>query len=359
VLTDATAVFTGWGLSKIQENWPGLYDTLNKGLKDAKETFALSVKNCHDVQNDLKNHRNPADDWISISRESSWAHASQNGDNPVAAADSVESTSGDAGVAWVNGDQAGGKNQLPIRVVADTIQAGYDHLVGDVTPDILGGGMPQVTGDESIARVFPNATAAAKWTTAVIGEREIRTCVDCSKLSTRVGQGLRKQFANERAQVEKDLVDVIKTPHPSVAQLDKLSVPSMGIVISEQIVQALHEAPYDERMILANRLASEISLSRQMEKALIARDLLNAGAQEPNIAANGPAQADISIQRAALQREIDNVLFETDVRQRVLNNAAGTLSQRGYNRDHDVPDALQFLRPTRQDKGMTSGAPNK
>ena len=72
VLGAATAVFLGLGLSKIQENWPGLYDTLTKGLKDAKESYTLSLKTCRDAKADLRAGRDPVEGWIAVTRKSSW-----------------------------------------------------------------------------------------------------------------------------------------------------------------------------------------------------------------------------------------------------------------------------------------------
>ena len=64
-----------------------------------------------------------------------------------------------------------------------------------------------VTGDERISRVFANSTAAAKWTTAVVGESTVRTCNDCNRLNTKMGQGLRLKHREEREKIDKDLAD--------------------------------------------------------------------------------------------------------------------------------------------------------
>src|SRR5690606_529244 len=72
VMASAISTFSAWGLSKIQENWPGLYDTLTKGLKDAKESYTISLKTCRDAKADLEAGRNPVDGWYSIARKSSW-----------------------------------------------------------------------------------------------------------------------------------------------------------------------------------------------------------------------------------------------------------------------------------------------
>lgn len=355
VMGAATAVFSAWGLSKIQENWPGLYDTLTKGLKDAKESYTLSLKTCRDAKADLRAGRDPVEGWIAVTRKSSWDKASRDGANPVEAEQTIEDSSGNNGVTFAGGVKKGGLGQPPIRVVADTVSAGYDHSVGSLAP----AGPDDITGDTNITRVFPTAASASAWATAVVGEREVRTCVSCDKLKTKIGQGLRFQYRKEREIVDADLRSLMKQPlnyKMSAAELNKLSVPGMGVVINDLTIQNLKRAPLDEQMILTNKLAGEIALARAMEKALIVRDLLNAGAQEPNISSVGEsAEREIEYSRKRLQSEMDSILFETDVRQKVITNAAGTIASRGAQRNRDA-QATEYMRTRATEPQMTDGA---
>jgi integrating conjugative element protein (TIGR03755 family) len=359
VLNSATAIFSAWGLSKIQENWPGLYDTLTKGLKDAKESYTLSLKTCRDAKADLSAGRDPVEGWIAVTRKSSWDKAAQAGANPVTAGEAIEEKSGNEGIVWVGGKKKGGldgdKKMPPIQVVADTVGAGYAHLSGEAPAQ----SSDPVSGDPNITRVFPTATAASKWAREVVGEREIRTCKDCEKLKTSVGQGLRFQYRKEHEIAANDLKTVMSKPVSykiTSSDLDKLSVPGMGVVINDLVILNLKQAPLDEQQILANKLVGEIALARTMEKALITRDLLNAGAQEPNIAASGDvAKAEIDYSRQRLQSEIDNILFETEVRQKVITNAAGTIAQRGASRKRDG-SATEYLRKRANEPAVIDGA---
>lgn len=355
VMGAATAVFSAWGLSKIQENWPGLYDTLTKGLKDAKESYTLSLKTCRDAKADLRAGRDPVEGWIAVTRKSSWDKASRDGANPVEAEQTIEDSSGNNGVTFAGGVKKGGLGQPPIRVVADTVSAGYDHSVGSLAP----ADPDDITGDTNITRVFPTAASASAWATAVVGEREVRTCVSCDKLKTKIGQGLRFQYRKEREIVDADLRSLMKQPlnyKMSAAELNKLSVPGMGVVINDLTIQNLKRAPLDEQMILTNKLAGEIALARAMEKALIVRDLLNAGAQEPNISSVGEsAEREIEYSRKRLQSEMDSILFETDVRQKVITNAAGTIASRGAQRNRDA-QATEYMRTRATEPQMTDGA---
>lgn len=356
VIDSAVASFSAWGLQKIQEAWPGLYDTVTKGLKDAKESYTVSLKTCRDVKQDLEAGNNPIDGWIGVTRKSSWDQAAADGENPVEVDQEIEEYSGNAGVVWVGGARAGGRNsngtlQPPIKVVEDIVGAGYAHLADTSSADD-----DDVTGDPNITRAFKTKADAVKWSTEVVGEREVRTCTSCGKLRTKMGQGLRFQFNTEREKAAADFISVIDKATVTADDLEKLSVPGMGVVVNLSTINYLKQSPPDEGTILFNRLVGEIALARAMEKALIVRDLMNAGAMEPNVGAVGEvALAEINYARDRLQTEIDNVLFEADVRKKVITNAAHTIAVRGNERITD-PAAANYIEYRGESRKMRDGA---
>ena len=127
---------------------------------------------------------------------------------------------------------------------------------------------------------------------------------------------------------------------PTIDELNAISAPGMGLMITEPVILALREESGPERALLANRLSAEIALARTMEKALVALDLLRAGRQEANIAANAEATASIDASIARLQSEIDGILYERDVRQRVLADTARLLSERHAARTSEATGAV-------------------
>ena len=329
IVSAAPMLAASLGLSKLQENYPGAYDLITKGLADAKAGFTGAVKSCRDMQSDLANGRDPINGWVRFSRKASWDAGAQTGENPVRVEQKLDSDAAKRGIAWVGGEHKGGANQEPIRVVGDTIDAAYSH----VTKDQTGSESSEITGDGRITRVFSNSAAAAKWTTSVIGESTIRTCEDCDHLSTKMGQGLRLKHREERETIDRDLAAALKATKITNDALNKLSAPGMGIVATEEVLRGLREAPPSEQGILANRFASELALARVTEKALIARDLLNVGTQEPNIAANETAIDQLTTARDRLDRELNNILYEQEVKAKVITNSARVLTERGQARD--------------------------
>jgi hypothetical protein len=131
----------------------------------------------------------------------------------------------------------------------------------------------------------------------------------------------------------------------------------MGIVATESTIRSIKNAPTNEQRILANRYASEVALARVMEKGLIAKDLFNMGEQEPNISVNPEAQEEIEFSKKRLAQELDNIMFENDVRKKVLNNATTVISERGKARDGSAKGNTLKAKVT-EDKGMTAGGIN-
>lgn len=354
IVSAAPMLAASWGLSKLQENYPGAYDLITKGLADAKGSFVGAVKSCRDMQSDLANGRDPTNGWVRFSRKASWDAGAQTGDNPVRVEQKLDADAAKRGIAWVGGKKKGGTGQEPILVVGDTIDAAYAH----VTKDQTGSESTNVSGDGRITRVFANSTAAAKWTTSVIGESTIRMCPDCDRLSTKMGQGLRLKHREERDAIDKDLADALKAPKITNDALNRLSAPGMGIVATEDVLRGLREAPPSEQGILANRFASELALARVTEKALIARDLLNVGTQEPNIAANETAIDQLTTARDRLDRELNNILYEQEVKSKVITNASKVLTERGQARDAR-PAGQDLQRPSLPLRDVKDGGINQ
>lgn len=368
VTDSAQLAIKSWGLTQIQQNFPGLYDFITKGLAEASAKFEVAVKNCRDYQRDLEKGNNPIDGWLKVARKTEWATASASGQNPTTVQRKVDTRAADKGVPWVGGQMRGGVGAPPIDVIGDTVSTGYEHVTGGSsgsteTPTSGSGSGNTNTGGstgvnyqpQSISTVFSNAEEAKTWTTAVVGERIVRTCTDCNKMEVRVGQGLRLQHAEEKKTVVENLNTLVYGSEPPTdEQLVSLSAPGMGLQVTPKLITSLRDEREAERLILMDRLASEIALARSMEKALLARDLLGAGLQEPNIAANEVARNEINNAKQRLTDEIDNILFEQRVRKEVFAQTAAAIGQRNTLRN-SAGDASQTLQQGSSDPGIRSG----
>jgi hypothetical protein len=76
--------------------------------------------------------------------------------------------------------------------------------------------------------------------------------------------------------------------------------------------------------MIINKLSQEVAVQRLIDKALIAKDILNAGSDVPAIAANQPAQEVIRNAIEKLEKDIQSLDFSRQIRKK---NVSNTLSE--------------------------------
>jgi hypothetical protein len=109
-------------------------------------------------------------------------------------------------------------------------------------------------------------------------------------------------------------------------------------------------APSEHPMLIA-KLAGQVALERTVERALLARRMLLTGMRDPHVSAT-PAPKQLKSFLADLEREIDNLLFESRIRQDVSAHTAELLlrDERGRRTDS------QGLVPAMDSKKLQEGA---
>ena len=90
--------------------------------------------------------------------------------------------------------------------------------------------------------------------------------------------------------------------------------------------------PPAEQGLITGRLVAEIATARTLERALMARRLILSGRQVPEVYAANVAREHADTAIAELDREIDNLLFETRARREVVSDTVVTLLQRAAAR---------------------------
>jgi hypothetical protein len=127
-----------------------------------------------------------------------------------------------------------------------------------------------------------------------------------------------------RIEMEQQFIELVEgTLNPTLDNLEPVSAPGTGITRS--VIDALQDLPKVDQEIFISKMAGEISQARIIDKLLLLRRLLLAGRQIPEIAAVEPAQREIDRKLAELDREIDNLLFDTRVRKEVVSDTVAML----------------------------------
>jgi integrating conjugative element protein (TIGR03755 family) len=315
----------------LQRVNPGLYDLLQNSLLRAEELVALSTKTCEQMEREIAQGKDPYEDWVVLSRGRDWkAVIGSGGVDVVKAKKEIDYNLGKSGVTWLCGQSRGGEGQEPIRVVYDVTRAGWNLLMNrEVCASGGAGG-----GDDPprIAALWSTPEAAADWTTKVIGDTVIRT-TESNADGSQAGVGLINHHDKEAHDIEEQLMLLVNGGQlATIENLDKVSSP--GTLISRQVIESIQARTPSEQPMLIAKLAGQVALERTVERALLARRMLLTGMRDPHVSAT-PAPKQLKSFLADLEREIDNLLFESRIRQDVSAHTAELLlrDERGRRTD--------------------------
>ncbi|MEX2123895.1 MAG: integrating conjugative element protein [Woeseia sp.] len=323
--TAATSAIAALPALILQRANPGLYDLFQNALLKAEETMQIATKSCEAMEAEIARGKNPYADLITLSKGNDWKlQMGIGGNDVVTAKEAVETTNGNNGIPWIGG-QAGGAGQPELRFTGDVVEAGYNiqlnRPVGTSTP------APAAT---RLAEIWPSSVDARDWAVDVVGDNIVTTCNTCPKDSI-AGTGLLPKLFQESEVVSANLQGLVSgTTPPTLQNLATITAP--GVAITRQVIEAVRTMPVSEQGLIVGRLVAEISTARTVEKALFVRRLLLSGRQVPEVYATEVARVHVDTAIAELDREIDNLLFETRVRREVVSDTAVTLLQRAAAR---------------------------
>ncbi len=336
----------------LQRANPGLYDLFQNALLKAEETLQLATKSCEQMEAEIARGKNPYADLITLSKGNDWKmEMGIGGNDAVTAKETVEETNGDNGVPWIGG-QAGGEGQPVLRFTGDIVRAGYNI---NLNRSVTNTSPAPSAANTRLSEVWSTPEAAKAWVVDVVGENIVTTCDTCRKDSI-PGTGLLPKLYSESTAVTNELQKLINGAiQPTRDNLENITAP--GVAITRQVIEAIREMPASEQGLITSRLVAEISTARTVEKALLARRLLLTGRQVPEVYATDVAREHADSSIAELDKEIENLLFETRVRKEVVSNTVSILLQRAAARRQAALNSPET--PIIDPKPVNNGRVNK
>ncbi len=346
VIQSATSAVASLPALIIQRADPGLYNLLTNGVLQARLDFDRSKLQCRAMAERMADMAGGQMGWNQLAEGMALREAVASSD-AVSAIEQAETSRGNDGVPWVGGGNAGGSGQSPIKVVGDVTRAGYNLVNGRSVSDTSA--IAQASCGSLSCQTWSSPDAAVQWATRVLGEQEQRTCESCTKTQTVPGVGLTPLIQEEydaKLQVLQELIMGARTTtFENLHEAGSASLP-----ITRGVIEALRDEP--DQDILARRLASEVALASVLEKALLLQRTLLTGKKEPNVSANQMAVDAVNQESDTLDREIQNLKTELELRRELANNSPMAIIQRhstrasgsrGIYQGDPVPDRLQQL----------------
>ncbi len=121
-------------------------------------------------------------------------------------------------------------------------------------------------------------------------------------------------------------------------------------MITRQVIETVQARAAGEQALFIGKLAGQVALERTVERALLARRMLLTGMRDPHVSAT-PAPRQLRPFLDELEREIDNLMFETRVRQEIASHTAELLLQDEGVKRSDSRGLVPPRDPQRLDEG--------
>lgn len=334
VISSAKGAVASLPAMLIQRINPGLYDLLTQGVLQGKFDLNFANTSCEEMQKTIMGGDGvDFEKMVTISKSGDMRKEMASGDgDAIAAQKKVDETRGNNGVDWFGGGKRGGQGSAPMEYVKDTSISGYNILMNrSVTNSTQIG---QAGKGKPLAETWGSPIDAANWAVDVLGDKTVRTCEGCQKTQGTPGKGLVAKYEENQKALAPKLAALVNAPRPPAgrsptsAQLAEVS--ATGIVLNQHVIDALREEP--DRDLLIQRLSGEIALAKTMEQALLLRRMIEAGKNESNVANIGPYQEAMEKQLETLNKEMNNLLFELDVRERIATGTPQKLLARYMSR---------------------------
>lgn len=340
VIQGATGAVMSMPAMAIQRANPGLYEMLTNGVLQAGLNFDKAQLNCQNMSKKLADFT-LGSKWqqAAVSEEYKDIVASSGGD-AVSSDQKLQKATGEEGVTWVGGQKRGGKGQQAIQPTRDLAKAGYNMM--NSLPVTSNSSVGTSSCNGTVCQRYKSSDEAAAAVVKVLGDRSIRTCRETSECSS---GGADNQPGSTVAGTgfSPVLEDATKTNLEQLSKLvngqlqptaDNLAALKTGsLVVTRGVIQALRDDP--DRVALVQRLAGELAMSDTVEAALTMRRMLTTGESEPNAAEQPEAIAEGDRRVDALDRELNALRNEMELRKSISSNSLLTTLERQGERNQD------------------------
>ncbi|MDE9545099.1 integrating conjugative element protein [Xenorhabdus bovienii] len=342
VIQGATGAVASLPAMIIQRANPGLYDMLTNGVLQANVAFDKAQFNCQNMARKMMDLA-PNTKWSQSAALQEYKNQVNGGDaDAVRVNNAGTQATGAGGHPWIGGRKQGGKGQNAIRPTRDLASAGFNMM--NQLPVLSQSSVSTFNCEGSACRKFSTAREAAEAVVSVLGDRAIRTCAHAAECSsggeqhqpgtTVAGTGFAPMLEAHTKTNAEHLVKLVSgTEKPTRVNLTKLKTGSLAV--TQGVIQALQRDP--DKAALTARLAGELAMSETIETALLMRRMLITGMSEPNAAAQSEALAEGDRRIAALDREINALKNEMELKQALSRNSILTIIERDTQRIHAHP----------------------
>lgn len=342
VVDSATGAVSSLPAMLIQRANPGLYELLSNGVLQGRLDFDKSKLACQAMSAKLADVVTSAafgavsdgqamQDMLGAADGAvTGALGDGSGIDAVSAMKGLEENLGQNGMAWLGGMAAGGVNQDPIKITADSVKAGYNAINNRDEGDTSSISSSDCKGGAACT-LWKSPEEATEFAQRVVGESERQTCrtEGCKTSDSTGGVGL-TPLVQEEYEKRLELMQQLLSGAKPITPENLKEVSSDMLPVTRGVIEALKDDP--DQGILAQRIASETALSSVLEKAFMLLRLMQAGSKNPRIEEMKPVSIAVANNIKHLKDEMEIIKMELDLRQTLANNTARmVLERQAYN----------------------------
>ncbi|KAE9541365.1 integrating conjugative element protein [Ursidibacter maritimus] len=331
VIQSATGAVASLPAMIIQRANPQLYDLLSNGMYQAKLDFDSLKTSCEEMSEKLADYVMDSK-WAKAAGLENYKDITANEPDAKKAKKQLEKEQGEKGITWIGGEKHGGKGQKPIEILKDVISAGFNMSVGRKATE-----KSAITQcDGRLCTEWTSPEDAAEYGRKILGDRTLTTCDDCgAPTKSQPGTGLAPEIESRTIEKMKKLEETLNANTITAEQLNSLSTST--IAVTRGLIESLRESP--DATILGARLAQELAISHELEKALVLRRVILVGMKEPNVASNEEAQKDLEVSLKRLDQEIEQIRMEMDLQKFISTNTAIAIINNRVSEQQQVLDS--------------------
>lgn len=325
VINGATGAVMSYPAMIIQRANPGLYELITNGMLQANVAFNKAQLNCQKMSKKLADYTLSGKlTQTAIGEE--FQNIISSTSDAVLADNSVKKSTGKEGIKWVGGQQRGGADQKAIKPTYDIAKAGYNILNKlSATSDAV---VSSSACSGALCQKYTTSVEAADAVVKVLGDRSLRTCINSSECSSgglenepgvsTPGEGfslMLDKTAKENQDILTKLVNGNLAPNTNNLAMLKTG----ELTVTRGVIQALKDDP--DNGALVQRLAGELAMADTITTALAMRRMLMVGQSEPSVAAQELIVSESDRRLAFLDREIQALKNEMEIRKTISNSS--------------------------------------
>ncbi|HIF9337795.1 hypothetical protein [Photobacterium damselae] len=336
VLNNAVNAAKGFAGRVIQEANPGLYEFLQKGVDLGFSDYLTAFQSCEGVQ-DLMLDNTPS----ALMKKASIGDQLLDKAHPNTSVDitsfmkSPTLRNGNKGVKGVDGQSYGGRGDDALRVVSQTVKAGWCMLSGTSGGQCSGVTNSGVSGSNApvIDKMFPTAADAERWAINLLGEVSIRTCENCEAVKSTPPQSISQLIDQEKTASFTQLDALVKNmrlEQITASDLKNISTPTYPI--SRSLIANLKQEKLATRDALTQQIAGELATAKILDRVIMLRQILVAGRTNSKLLNNEAVQKEANERIKFLDQSVVNYTKELTLRKMTTTKARSITNDRAIAR---------------------------